>query len=205
MLLAMTATARADDFEGSLIPTVMDRPWSFTFALGAETLRATSGQNSHAHLLGGAEFALRYRLAPELELGLAADGGGTASVARVGFYVDVRYRISAETPWSPVVLLQLGGAMADTGFDEEHARDLRPSMRIGFALDRRYRSWGFALAFHGFVVGSNGDIEYRPFSDYDARNVARGFVAGASLSLQAIYYWGAQPRAPQFGSGRPRN
>ncbi len=189
VVLAMIATpARAQPVEHS-IATVMDHRWAVEFLVGGGTFTANEPETP---FLGVAliELALRFRLRPDLEVGLIGKGGGgiTTKVSEAGIYADVRYRIQAERPWNGFVALGVGVETFYARPSNDVEMEPRAALRFGVGIERRFRTWSLEGAIQVTAIDSNRDVPAVDPATTEYK-VERFAAVGVSASLGVIKYF----------------
>jgi hypothetical protein len=186
VLAVVARWAQADDELPNAVPTVMYKPWSVAFALGPAVLRArTSPTENHVVMYG--DMAVRYRVAPPLEIGVALGGGLSHGAGYGGFFADIRYRALAEGVWNPFALASLIAANI-TGGDS-----FRLGLRGGLGIERRFQSWAFIVDTQlAWIVGDTEVVVHG-----DNTELGHYGAWSVSTSIGAVYYFG-------FGANRSR-
>ena len=93
-LLLIASNAGADDEMPNAVPTVMYRRWAAALSYGASTVRART-DDAEWNTLAFFDFALRYRVLPQLEVGASLGGSVSRSFGFITAQADVRYRMLA--------------------------------------------------------------------------------------------------------------
>jgi len=102
------------------------------------------------------DLALRARVIPQLELGLAASGGLSSPTTSAGLFVDARWRHRPDREWNYFVGGMLGVvsiARRESPTADEKA--VRPALFVVLGLERRTPRWSIWVDVKGGGVMGN--------------------------------------------------
>jgi hypothetical protein len=169
----------------------MDRRWSISAGLGWETLnvKTTSG-NGDKITFGMLDLAGRFRIIRTVDVGLGIVGGGAegGDVSIGGFYIDGRYRFLAERPWNLSLGLGLGVASVAAKDGSKEEKKGRGSVRVGFGVERRFRS--FALFGEVRIIGVAGNKDLvEPASPPPSWEFSKYGLSGGHVTFGGTFYF----------------
>lgn len=178
VVLLVALPARAD----VELPSVMDHRWSVSVDLGVGALRAQAS-DTETRLVMAYDLALRFRIDPEIEVGLMLGGaaiGPTSEFTGYGAVLgEIRYRFFANRPWNSFV--GLGAGIAGFG-DGSHL-----AARASVGVERRFDQ--AAISVSGRMTGVFSD-DPESTAGGDNYELERSGAWDASAVLGFHYYWG---------------
>ena len=192
VVLAGTAHAQAPGEVQPLpapdAPSVMDRRWSISAAIGPIGLKPKDTERETL-TFSMFELAGHFRIRPYIDVGLSAYGAGAmkGELSTGGLFIDARWRFLPENPWNLWALLSLGVASVSHEDQSEAAKQGRGAIRFGFGIERRFRAW----AIHGELrlVGIGENKDYEEASMTLNEEMADRAVNGGSLTFGGSFYF----------------
>lgn len=173
-LVLAPAVAHAEE---PSIPSVIEKRWSVSTGYGVALARPRTDDAEIAAMIDF-QLAFRFRIIPELQLGLVVDGAVDNKHGFAGLALEVRYSFAAERPWHPYLEGAAGFSSAGGVF-----------LQGGLGVERRFISWAFSLEAHVARAGG-GDNAFDDFERF-------GVLAGG-LDLAAHYNWGGSRKRRRF-------
>lgn len=171
-------------------PSVMDRRWSVSLAIGSQGFEQKDEGVSKIDM-GVLDVGARFRIRPAIEVGLGLVLGGTddpAEASTGGLFADFRYRFLAERRWNIYAGVGLGVVSLASKDATEDAKKGRGAFRLGVGLERRFRAFAIHADLRFIRVAQNKDLPRPEFPD-PTWQFSRYGLAGASLSVGGALYF----------------
>lgn len=170
-------------------PSVMDRRWSISAAIGPLGLKPkdTDRESLTFSML---ELGGHFRIRPFIDVGVSFYGAGATKgeLSTGGLFIDARWRFLAERPWNLWALFSLGVAsVADEG-QSEAAKQGRGAVRLGFGIERRFRN-GWAIHAELRLVGIGENKDFEPMGTTLNDEMADRELSGGSLTMGGSFHF----------------
>lgn len=186
IVLALGGIAHAQA-PGQMAPTELpEMPrWAVGAGLILESLKPQT-PGATAQGFGELELDGRFRVRPDLELGLALDLGGSNDYALGAIYIDARYRFRPFATWGWHLVGGIGAASVAHKDAIDNDKKLRGSLRVGIGGDRRFGRFALQAELELVGVTSNTDAA-ELHGTGESYWLARYGLGGLALGAGATY------------------
>jgi hypothetical protein len=180
-------------------PSVMANRWAIAFSIGSESLapKGSSGDPTDATQFAIGELALRYRLAPRLELEATVgggreqlpNGGGQGDLQVTTAAIGARYRFRPACAWNWYLSGGVGSttvASAEATADEKtgHAH-----VQLGVGVERRFTHLALSAELRAIAVAGGTDASPSQIKSDVVLPASAAGDSGGELTIGASYYF----------------